>query len=35
MNKVEVKITEIRKRNMKISNAIIVKDLFTMRRTVE
>jgi len=35
MNKVEIKITEIRKKRMKTSDAITVKDLLTMRRIVE
>ncbi len=35
MDKVEARITEIRKRRMKTSDAITVKDLLTMRRTVE
>jgi len=35
MNEVEARITEIRKRRMKTSDAITVKDLFTMRRIVE
>jgi len=34
MNEVRVKITEIKKRRMKTSDVIIVKNLFTMRRTV-
>jgi len=35
MNEVEVKIIEIRKRRIKTNNAIIVKDLLTMKRIIE
>jgi len=35
MNEVEARITEIKERRIKISDVIIVKDLFTMRRIVE
>jgi len=35
MNEIETKIIEIKEIKIKISDAITVKDLFTMRRTVE
>jgi len=35
MNKIEARIIEIREKKMRISDAIIVKDLLTMRRIVE
>jgi len=35
MNEVETKIIKIKERRMRASDAITVKDLFTMRRTVE
>ncbi len=33
MNRVRVRITEIKKRKIKISNVITVKDLFTQKKT--
>jgi len=35
MNEVKAKIIEIKEKRMKTNNTITVKDLFTMRRTVE
>jgi len=35
MNEVEARIVEIKEIKIKISNAITVKNLLTMRRTVE
>jgi len=32
MNRVRVRITEIKRRRMKISNVVIMKDLFTQKK---